>query len=293
MEMTDQILPPPALDPEREAELTSRIDRWLAHMTWRPDFARWREGRIWQERQQDDRLRLIARYGGPLDGRRILDLGSGMGGTSVALALSGAAPLAFEYNRAYCDIIRLRAGRYDLGLPVINGAGERLPFADASFDLAIAWDVVEHVQDPERLLAELARVLRPGGRVLLTVINRFAYRDPHYHLPLLNWLPRPLAEVIIERRGRSKRDSDFSDRQRLFEMHYYTIGGFRRLAARYGFRAGDIREDRVRRGEGTAGGAKGRARDVLRRLGLAHVAYVVYRALFQGTYELLLVKDSG
>ncbi|HEX9371799.1 MAG TPA: hypothetical protein VF897_12375, partial [Roseiflexaceae bacterium] len=102
MEMTDQILPPPALDPEREAELTSRIDRWLAHMTWRPDFARWREGRIWQERQQDDRLRLIARYGGPLDGRRILDLGSGMGGTSVALALSGAAPLAFEYNRAYC-----------------------------------------------------------------------------------------------------------------------------------------------------------------------------------------------
>ncbi|HEY3231003.1 MAG TPA: class I SAM-dependent methyltransferase, partial [Roseiflexaceae bacterium] len=201
--MTNATLRAPAIDPQREAELTNRIDRWLVHMTWRPDFARWREGRIWQERQQGERLRLIERYGGPLANRRILDLGSGMGGTSVALALAGAAPLAFEYNRAYCDIIKLRAGRYDLHLPVVNGAGERLPFANASFDLAIAWDVVEHVHNPAMLLAELARVLRPGGRVLLTVINRFAYRDPHYHLPLLNWLPRPVAEAIIERRGRS------------------------------------------------------------------------------------------
>jgi SAM-dependent methyltransferase len=262
-------------------------------MTWRPDFARWREGRIWQERQQAERLQLIERYGGGLPKRRILDLGSGMGGTSVALALAGAAPLAFEYNRAYCDIIRLRAARYRLSLPVINGAGERLPFADQSFDLVIAWDVVEHVQDPELLLAELARVLPPGGRALLTVINRFAFRDPHYHMPLLNWLPRPLAETLIERRGRSKRGADFSDRQKLSEMHYYTIGGFRRLAARYGFRVGDIREDRVRRGEGSATGMKGRARDILRRLGLARVGYRAYRALFQGTYELVLVKEES
>jgi SAM-dependent methyltransferase len=262
-------------------------------MTWRPDFAGWREGRIWQERRQGDRVGLIERYGGALGGRRILDLGSGMGGTSVALALAGAAPLAFEYNRAYCEIIRLRAGRYDLALPVVNGAGEHLPFADESFDLIIAGDVVEHVQDPELLLAELARALRPGGRALLTVINRYAYRDPHYHLPLLNWLPRPLAEAIIERRGRTKQSGGFSDRQRLSEMHYYTMAGFRRLAARYGFRVGDIREDRLRRGEGTATGAKGRARDLLRRLGLARSGYIAYRTLFQGTYELLLVKPPA
>jgi 2-polyprenyl-3-methyl-5-hydroxy-6-metoxy-1,4-benzoquinol methylase len=144
--MTKATLPDPTLDREREAELVGRIDRWLAHMTWRPDYERWREGRIWQERQQDERLRLIARYGGALPGRRILDLGSGMGGTSVALGLAGAAPLAFEYNRAYCDIIRLRAERYDMHLPIVNGAGERLPFAEASFDLVIAWDVVEPVR---------------------------------------------------------------------------------------------------------------------------------------------------
>jgi hypothetical protein len=46
----------------------------------------------------------------------------------------------------------------------------------------------------------------------------------------------------------------------------------------------------VRRGEGSAGGLKGRAREALRRLGLARAGYIAYRSLFQGTYELLLVK---
>lgn len=290
--MTQQTLPVPTADPAREAALTERIDRWLAHMPWRPDFAGWREGRIWQERMQADRLRMIERYGGKLAGRRILDLGSGMGGTSVALALAGAIPLAYEYNHAYCDITRLRAERYDLRLPVVNGAGEALPFADGSFDLAICWDVVEHVQDPKQLLAELVRVLRPGGRVLLTVINRYAYRDPHYHMPLLNWMPRPWAEALIEQRGRSKSGASFSDRQQLSEMHYYTIGSFRRLVEQHGFRMGDIGEDRLRRREGTARGLKGQARDMLGRIGLAQLAYRIYRTFFQGTYELLLVKTD-
>ena len=69
------------------------------------------------------------------------------------------------------------------------------------------------------------------------------------------------------------------------------MSGFRQLAAHHGFRVGDIREDRVRHNEGTSGGGKGKARDLLQRLGLARVAYIGYRTLFQGTYELLLVRD--
>ena len=282
----------PLTEFEREGELVAQIDRWIAHMPWRPDFVRWREGRIWQERIQGDRLQLIEHYGGALPGRRILDLGAGMGGSAVALQLAGAFPLAYEYNLAYCTITQLRAARYNFDLPVINGVGEALPFADASFDLAICWDVLEHVQQPERLIGELARVVRPGGRVLITAINRFAWRDPHYHLPLLNWLPRPLAEAVIEWRGRSKGSAGFTDRQRLSEMHYYTLSNFRQLAARHGFRVGDIGEDQVRRAQGSARGVKGRARDLLHRLGLAMPAYLVYRAIVMGTYELVMVREG-
>lgn len=274
-----------------EQELVEKIDRWLAHMTWRPNFAQWRADRIWQERVQADRLAQIERYGGKVEARRVLDLGSGMGGLSVALALAGAFPLAYEYNPAYCEITKLRAARYDLDLPVINGVGEALPFADESFELVTCWDVLEHVQDPERLISEIARVLRPGGRVLITAINRFAWRDPHYHMPLLNWLPRAVAERIIESLGRGKGDTAFTDRQRLSEMHYYTLPAFRRLAARHGFRVGDVGEDRVRHGVGTATGFKGRVRDTLRQADLALPAYYVYRSLVMGTFELVMVKE--
>ena len=226
-------------------------------------------------------------------GDKVLDIAGGTGDLARAFAskvgTQGLVVLT-DINEAMLRVGRDRLLDRGVVVPTLTCDAEHLPFADASFDLAIAWDVVEHVQDPERLLAELARVLRPGGRALLTVINRFAYRDPHYHLPLLNWMPRPLAEAIIARRGRSKGQSDFSDRQKLSEMHYYTMPGFRRLAAGYGFRVGDLREDRVRRGEGSATGLKGRARDALRRLGLARAAYLAYRTAIQGTYELLLVK---
>lgn len=284
---------PATSNPTIEAELTSQIDHWLQHMTWRADFARWRAGRIWQEQHQDERLATMTRYAGVLQGRRILEIGSGMGGTSVALALAGAYPAATEYNPAYCHISQLRAARHALPLPVINAAGEDLPFAGQVFDLALCWDVVEHVQDPSDLLAELARVLRPGGLVFLTVINRFAWRDPHYHLRAINDLPRGIAEALIRRRGRSKAGSNLRDKQRLSEMHYFTYGQFRRLARKHGFRLRDIREDHVRRGDGTATGLKGRVRDLLRRVGLALPAYWIYRSLVQGTYEIVLQCESG
>ena len=280
----------PIDDPVLEAQLAQAIDPWLQHMTWRADFARWRDDRIWQERRQRERLQTIRRFGGTPDGLRIVDIGSGMGGTSVAMALDGAFVVASEFNPAYCRITQLRARRYDLGLPVVNATGEAMPYADGSFDLALCWDVVEHVNDAERLIAELGRVVRPGGRVLLTVINRFAWRDPHYHLVGINYLPRPLAERLIAWRGRSKARSALQDKQRLSEMHYFTMGAFRALARQHGFELWDIREERLRQGGGTASGFKGRVRDVLARVGVVGPAYRLYRTFVQGTWELVLVR---
>ena len=84
---------------------------------------------------------------------------------------------------------------------------------------------------PMRPYARSAASLRPGGVALVTVINRFAWRDPHYHLRGINWLPRPLGERIVERIGRSKRGARFTDNQRLTEMYYDTFGGFAARAA--------------------------------------------------------------
>jgi ubiquinone/menaquinone biosynthesis C-methylase UbiE len=278
------------------AELTAHIEPWLAHMRWRPGFAAWREKRIHQEQHQGEALHLLQQglalaAQNSLEGLPLLDVGCGMGGFAVAAALQGAQVAALDYNPAYAAITRLRAARYGLALPVGVAAGEALPLPAAGFAAATCWDVLEHVQSPDALLAEFGRVLQPGGVLLLTAINRLSFRDPHYHLPLLNWLPRWLAELVIMLAGRRKGGA-FQDRQRLSEMHYFTWGALRRLAARHGFRLYDLDAQRVARGEV---GTRRRGRRVVRILARSRLAlplYYVYRTLWQSTWRVALVKET-
>lgn len=277
-------------DTEREARIAALVDRWTAHMRWRADFADWRERRLWQERYQADRLRQIADLCGPPEGKRVLDLGCGMGGLAVALRRAGADAIGHEPNRAYGAICQLRAARYGLALPFVAATGEALPFADVAFDVVVCLDVLEHAESLERTLAEIARVLRPGGHAIVTATNRFVFRDPHYHLRGINWLPRPWAEAIIRRRGRGKDRSAFADRQALSAMHYVTYSGFVARCRARGFVAEDTRERRVRSGPAGAPTRFGRPIALLRRFGLAVAGYRLYRALFLGTFEVHLTK---
>lgn len=65
------------------------------------------------------------------------------------------------------------------GRPAVYGDAHALPFPDATFDAVLVFDVLEHLQDPERALAGMRRVLRPGGRLILGV--PFIY--PQHDLP--------------------------------------------------------------------------------------------------------------
>ena len=95
---------------------------------------------------------------------RILDAGCGSGRNMVLLARRGAVT-GIELASQSLEVARARG----LG-PVLPGSlDDARPFADASFDLAVALDVLEHVTDDEAALGELARVLAPGGRLLVTV----------------------------------------------------------------------------------------------------------------------------
>lgn len=78
-----------------------------------------------------------------------------------------------------------------------------LPFDDASFDVAICSHVYEHVPDPVQMFVEIHRVLRPGGICYFSAGNRLMWNEPHYDLPLLAILPRPLAHVYIRLAGKA------------------------------------------------------------------------------------------
>jgi 2-polyprenyl-6-hydroxyphenyl methylase/3-demethylubiquinone-9 3-methyltransferase len=105
-------------------------------------------------------------------GKDVLDLGCAGGFMAEALHDRGAtvtgidpAGDAIAAARAHSEA-EGRAIRYD------TGVGEALPYPDRSFDAVVCVDVLEHVQSLPKVIAEVARVLRPGGMFLFDTINR-------------------------------------------------------------------------------------------------------------------------
>jgi SAM-dependent methyltransferase len=116
-------------------------DDYLDHETWvRPAFARL----------------------GDLRGKRVLDYGCGHGMAAVVLARRGAAVTAFDLSAGYVREAEERAAANGVPVRCVVADGERLPFADGSFD-AVWGNAVLHHLDLSRAGAELRRVLAPGG----------------------------------------------------------------------------------------------------------------------------------
>jgi SAM-dependent methyltransferase len=92
----------------------------------------------------------------------VLDFGCGHGMASVVLARQGAQVTAFDLSAGYLSEARRRAEANGVSVDLVQADGERLPFADGSFDRVWGNAVLHHL-DLRRAAAELYRVLRPGG----------------------------------------------------------------------------------------------------------------------------------
>jgi ubiquinone/menaquinone biosynthesis C-methylase UbiE len=75
---------------------------------------------------------------------------------------------------------------------------ERIPFPDGTFDVVITNQVLEHVPDAGLHLEEIRRVLADEGVVYLATPNKWWLTDPHYKLPFISWLPRPVAGQYLK-----------------------------------------------------------------------------------------------
>src|SRR4051812_10047947 len=117
-----------------------------------------------------------------LRNRKILDLGSGRGNFLIEAAQAGAHAVGLEKFDKYVEISHEKARQAGVKLEIVQGTGEKLPFPDNSFDFINMGEVIEHVEVPERVLKEMYRVLRPGGKVYVSAPNRFGLNDPHFHL---------------------------------------------------------------------------------------------------------------
>jgi ubiquinone/menaquinone biosynthesis C-methylase UbiE len=123
---------------------------------------------------------------GAVHGLRVLDYGCGHGMAAVVLARRGARVTAFDLSPGYLAEVRRRARANGVSLDLVQADGERLPFADTSFD-RIWGNAVLHHLDIHIAARELLRVLRPGGVAV--------FCEPWGENPLLTWarqrLPYP------------------------------------------------------------------------------------------------------
>ncbi|MBN1177724.1 MAG: class I SAM-dependent methyltransferase [Anaerolineae bacterium] len=169
----------------------------------------WRAG-------QERRFQMVRRWADPA-GLRVLDVGCGMGLYTAAFQHSAAFVAGVEVEGE-----RAREAR-DRASGLAQAVGEHLPFEDASFDLVFSHEVLEHVADDRLAAAEMVRVTRPGGHLVIFVPNRLYPFETHgcywrgsYHfgnVPLVNYLPAPLRDRFVP------------------HVRAYTARGLRRLFA--------------------------------------------------------------
>jgi SAM-dependent methyltransferase len=193
----------------------------------------WRSG-------QERRLGMIAAAAGERLQGRILENGCGVGMYVEHLSEYGGEVVGLEYDFERAAEARLRSAE------IVTAAGEALPFPDASYELILSHEVLEHVQDDHLAAQEMVRVLCPAGRAMIFVPNRGYPFETHgiywrgrYHfgnIPLVNYLPRRLRNRLAPH----VRVYTTGDLQRLFSglpvrivRHTVIFGAYDNIIARW------------------------------------------------------------
>lgn len=223
---------------------------------------------VWRTGQQR-RLAMIEELAPQLAGGAVLEVGCGLGLYLERLAARAARAVGVEYEPGRAA----EAARRSVPASVLVAANESLPFESGSFDVVVSNEVIEHVEDDRASAAEMVRVLRPGGRLVLFCPNRWYPVEQHGvywrgvyrfgNIPLVNYLPDPLRDRLAPhvRAYTLRRLRALFASQPVREVsHRRIFGGYDNVVARFGAAGRGIRT--------ALQGAEGTPFDVL---GLSHL----------------------
>lgn len=184
-------------------------------------------------RARDAILRLLAHHGGDTSALDVLDIGCNAGTLSNSWAELGHRVHAIDINEPLLEIARQRSAEAGFDIDYRLGSAVELPWPDESMDVAVALELLEHVEDWEAVVQEMMRVVRPGGVIFLSTTNALCPRQSEYTLPLYSWYPAPLKRRYV-RLAQTTRP-EIVNYARYPAFHWFTFYGLRRYGRRYGF----------------------------------------------------------
>jgi ubiquinone/menaquinone biosynthesis C-methylase UbiE len=197
-----------------------------------------------------------------MTGLDVLEIGAGHGGISCYMAAVGAKSVVgldlnvkhLEFARRFAKIVADRYGpNYQLPVTFLEMSADHMTFPDATFDLVLADNVFEHFTEPEAVMKEAHRVLRPGGGMLIPVFSSIVSK---YGLHLKHGLKMPWANVFFSERtiiramrrlaeedpklfelypGLSDNPQRVRDLRRYKDLNDITYRDFKAMVARTGF----------------------------------------------------------
>lgn len=137
-------------------------------------------------------------------GKKILDIGANAG-TMISYLTSELGADAYGIEPVWSSCIAAR--KYWLPLQeksrLVRSVGEKLPFADESFDLITSFNVMEHVKDPQAVMQEGWRLLKPGGFWFSTFPNYGSIWEGHYAIPWVPFANIPVGRAYVKLWGRA------------------------------------------------------------------------------------------
>lgn len=132
---------------------------------------------------------------GPLD---VLEIGAAQGRELVALAELGHRVTGVEPHAPAIEVARQLLAKHGVTAPMHHAQGEQLPLADGQFDVVLAFSVLEHVDDLPRVLAEIHRVLKPGGVLWFNSASAMSpLQEEIRYFPLFGWYPQPVKRKVM------------------------------------------------------------------------------------------------
>lgn len=201
------------------------------------DYSEW-EYRVGKALQEE-----YAEWLGSISGKRILDIGCGLGGKTAVYCEAGADVTGIDIDPEHTEVAFRYARSKGLDIGFVMGDAARLPFSPGTFDMVIANDSMEHFPDPEAALREMARVVGVEGLILVfftpwrSPLGSHLYdhiRTPWCHLLYSDRLIEELLEIDFEMRGEADPAAAKAE-----ELEWYLtqnnrlgIAGYRKILAR-------------------------------------------------------------